>query len=216
MVVAVEVEVVENANLEPHAKTETQPVNSTIPIPHKFQTAASVIKTPEQAQTVAQNQTARTGPAPSATALNAASPTTFQARRIPPPTLKSTWYYQLQWAWVNNKTTRPTSRSSVRQLQLLEAINPLLRCPKVNRSNRAWSLPVMMQLGRMDLSWNLLTSFRFQELIKCSALMKCQTLSSCCNKTNRDKILSKQCFLRALSSPAKVIQPSLKLKQCLS
>ena len=46
--------------------------------------------------------------------------------------------------------------------------------------------------------------------------MKCQTLSSCSNKTNKARTLSKQCFHKALSSPTKVIQQSLKRKQCRS
>jgi diacylglycerol kinase family enzyme len=79
----------ENANLEPHAKTETQLVNSTILTPLKFQTVASAIKTAED-QTVAQSQIVRTGPTPSATVSSVDSPITFQEQRIQQPTLRLT------------------------------------------------------------------------------------------------------------------------------
>ena len=84
----------ENANLEPHAKTETQLVNSTILTPLKFQTVVSVIKTAVEDQTVAQSQTALTGPTLSATELNADLPTTFQEQRIQQPTLRLTLSFQ--------------------------------------------------------------------------------------------------------------------------
>jgi hypothetical protein len=84
----------ENANLEPHAKTETQLVNSTILTPLKFQTVDSVIKTAVEDQTVAQSQTALTGTTPSAIELNVDSPITFQVQRIQQPTLRLTLSYQ--------------------------------------------------------------------------------------------------------------------------